>query len=178
MGEGRRENSRARAASVHAPAVRRLRDYRRSAPRYMLAGSIVLALLAVTPAPAQAQFDVTVHGDVSLTATETSFLNGYHDSYNNTITYSASGLWVIYVCSLDADLGQSDDGFYTKPLSDLEWKRSSQSSWNAMTTSDALVRGGPAGASSFDMDYRFLLSWSQDSAGAYGATIQYTITAL
>ena len=128
--------------------------------------------------PALAQFDVTAHGDISLTATETSFLNGQHDSYNNTVSYSASGNWAVYVCSLDADLGLSNDGFYTKPLSDLQWKRSSLSSWNTMTTSDVQVMTGAAGTSSFDVDYRFLLSWSLDRAGAYGATIQYTITAL
>lgn len=168
MGEGRRNNSRTRAFRANALG----------AARRLLPAALALVLIAAAAIPALAQFDVTAHGDISLTATESHFFAGECLSQNNTINWSAAANWQVSVRSLDADLGLSDDGFYTKPLSDLQWKRSSLSSWNTMTTSDVQVMTGAAGSSSFDVDYRFLLSWSQDSAGAYGATIQYTITAL
>ncbi len=165
MEEGRRRNARA------GPPMR-------LAAVALLGTAAVLSALLTASLRADAQFDVVVHSDVVLTATDSSFIAGECLSLNNAIAWNASANWEITVRSLNADLGQSNDGFYTKPLSDLQWKLSSQSSWNAMTTSDVQVTTGAAGSSSFDVDYRFLLSWALDRPGTYGATIQYTITAL
>ena len=120
---------------------------------------------------------ITAHSNVNLTATTTDFNAGEKVSANNSIDWWADNDWIVTVKSLDVNLGQSDDLSYTKLLSDLEWQLSVGGSWAAMTTTDVTVKTGTAGTNSFDVDYKFLLSWSADKPGSYGATIQYTISA-
>jgi len=132
-------------------------------------------LLLMTAGPTSAVQSITVHGDVSLTATASDFNAGEKQQLYNNIQWSSDTYWIITVKSLNADLGQSDDLSYTKPLSDLEWKLSGPASWKSMTTTDATVKLGSAGSGSFNVDYTVLLSWANDKKGNYSATIQYTI---
>ncbi len=132
---------------------------------------------ALLPSIANAQLDVTAHPDISLTANEAGYTSGSIVSGGNVVSYSSGVNWQITVLSLNPDLGLSTDGLYTKPLSDLRWKLSSSSTWNALTTSDVLVQTGAAGSDSISMDYEFLFAWAADRPGTYGTTVQFTITA-
>jgi hypothetical protein len=136
----------------------------------------MLLLIAATPVSAQS---ITAHSDVNLNALTTDLDAGEKVSSNNTIDWTSGVDWQVHIKSLDANLGQSDDLVYTKPLADLQWKLSSGGTWTAVTTSDVLVIADIAGggSGSFDMDYKFLLSWANDRPGTYGATLQYTISA-
>jgi hypothetical protein len=137
---------------------------------------LVLSVL-LTPSPSFAAQSVTAHSDISLTATHWDFIATQKVTMSHTVTWSSDSAWEITIKSLDADMGLSDDGQYTKPLSDLEWKTSPVGSWTTMTTTDATVKTGAAGSGDFDLDYKIWLSWSSDSAGTYGCTLQFTITA-
>jgi len=144
--------------------------------------SLLLALtvgIALISAPAQAT-SITVHADISLTAEVADFDAGHKTTGPHLVswTWTEGGSWKVTIQSLDADLGTSDDGTYTKPLSDLKWKRSVATTWNTMSMTPATVRTGTASSSYSNQDYRFLLSWFNDKPGSYGATIQYTITSL
>lgn len=151
---------------------------------YILCISIAITALSLaSPRKALAVVSITAHSDIHLTATISDFDAGNKDSLSNTVTYRCDQgfLWRILVRSLDANLGQSDDATYTKPLSDLRWKGGDQGTWIAMTTSDATVINWTfqfSGTQTVDIDYRFLLSWANDKPGTYQATIQYTITTL
>jgi len=141
--------------------------------------AVLLALLFLMAVPASAVETVTVHSDVNLNATTTDLDAGEKVSSNNTINWTADVDWIVTVKSLDANLGQSDDFVFTKPLTDLLWKLSASGTFTAITTTDTTVTSGAFGGGSgnFDVDYKFLLSWSNDRPGTYGATLQYTISA-
>ena len=161
----------------------KMNKQRKSLLRLYLKGAfrlfLLTALLSMTlfNIPSNAAENIWVHSTVNLAATTTDFDAGEKVSSSNTINWWATNDWIITVKSLDANLGQSDDLSYTKPLSDLLWQLSSGGSWASITTTDATVTTGTAGTSSFDVDYKFLLSWTADKPGSYGATFQYTITA-
>jgi len=139
---------------------------------------ILLAFTGLPGIPAQAAQSITAHSGVSLNATAFDFDAGEKVSANNAIDWTSDVDWVVTVKSLNANLGQSDDLTYIKPLSDLLWKLSAGSSWTEVTTSDVTVQSGSVGggSGSFDVDYKFLLSWSLDKPGTYTTTLQYTIT--
>lgn len=151
---------------------------------YVLSISVgIVALSLALPREALAVVSITAHSDILLTATVADFDAGNKDSLSNTVTYQCDQgfLWRIRVRSLDANLGQSNDATYTKPLSDLRWKGGDQPTWIPMTTSYATVLGWRfqfSGTRTVDIDYRFLLSWANDKPGTYQATIQYTISTL
>ena len=140
--------------------------------------AVLFTLLFLLAVPASAVETITVHSDVNLNATTTDLDAGEKTSTNNTINWTADVDWIVTVKSLDANLGQSDDLAYTKPLSDLLWKLSSNPTWTTLTTTDATVTSGGVGGGSgnFDVDYNFLLTWSNDRPGTYDATLQYTIS--
>lgn len=138
-----------------------------------IAGAVLLVLL--TSSPASATQSITVHPDISLTATVSDFNAGERQELTNLIQWSSDSYWIITVKSLDSDMGTSDDLTYTKPLSDMKWKLTGTSTWKTMTTSDATVKLGSPGSGSFYVDYKVLLSWASDRKGTYSATIQYTI---
>ncbi len=140
---------------------------------------VLLALwlfVLLTPSTVQAAQSITEHAPVNMTATASDFNAGEKVAPNNLIQWTSDIAWIITVKSLDSDLGQSNDFSYTKPLSDLKWKRSTWPFWLTMTTTDANVSAGSSGSGQFNVDYKVLLSWSADIPGSYGATIQYTIS--
>jgi hypothetical protein len=70
----------------------------------------------------------------------------------------------------------------TKPIADLQWRRSDLSTWNSFTTSPVTVDSkqfvfnglnDPWTATVF---FRSLLSWATDAPGTYPATIVFTLT--
>ncbi len=147
--------------------------------RKIRGSAVLLTLLFLMAVPTSAVETITVHSDVNLNATTTDLDAGEKVSSNNTINWTADVDWIVTVKSLDANLGQSDDLAYTKPLTDLQWKLSASGTFTTITTTDATVTSGVFGGGSgnFDVDYKLLLSWSSDRPGTYGATLQYTISA-
>jgi len=137
-------------------------------------GCAVLLFL-MTAGRANAAQTITVHSDISLTATASDLNAGEKQELTNLIQWTSDSAWIITVMSLNADMGQSDDFSYTKSLSDMKWKLTGLSTWNSMTTTDATVKLGATGSGSFNVDYKVLLSWVNDKKGIYSATIQYTI---
>ena len=141
--------------------------------------AVLILFLLMTALPVSAVETITAHADVNLIANVTDFDAGEKVSSDNTMNWTSDVDWVVTVKSLDANLGQDDGLTYTKPLGDLLWKLSINSTWTALTTSDATVtsEGVGGGSGNFDMDYKFLLAWSLDKVGSYGATLQFTISA-
>ncbi len=138
---------------------------------------VLLALWLVVllaPSTAHAAQSITEHDPVYMTATASDFNAGEKVALNNLIKWTSDVAWIITVKSLDNDLGSS--GGYTKPLSDLKWRRSTWPFWVTMTTTDADVGAGSPGSDQFNVDYKVLLSWALDIPGSYGATLQYTIS--
>ncbi|MCX6646882.1 MAG: hypothetical protein NTY09_11115 [bacterium] len=106
---------------------------------------------------------------------ETEFEAGYALLQNHPISWEDDVDWSITVRSLDADLGMSDGGLYTKLLSDLQWKLSTESVWIPMTQSDTEVDSDVAGSGVIYIDIKVLLDWVQDAPGSYQADLEFTI---
>ena len=159
--------------------VRRLIVMSMLASRRLRHIAVLIVFLLMTALPVSAVETITAHSNINLNATVTDFDTGEKVTSNNTMNWTSDVDWVVTVKSLDANLGQDDGLTYTKPLGDLLWKLSSNSTWTAITTSDATVTSDVFGGGSgnFDMDYKFLLAWSLDLPGSYGATLQFTISA-
>lgn len=130
--------------------------------------------------PAWAAETITVHSNVLITADISDFNAGEKVTTNHDIGWTSDVGWLIEVRSLSADLGDSDDISYTKPLSDFFWRHTVAGTWTAITTSYVTVKlmasGPPSG--NFDLDYRFLLDWAADKPGTYTANLEYQITSL
>ena len=155
-------------------------------PNRKFKAKLLLYLLVVTPGlllmsePARAAQTVTAHANVPITANVSDFNAGEKVTSNHTIDWTSDIDWRIEVRSLSVDLGDSDDTFYTKPLSDFLWQLSSGGSWTAITTGFVTVKTGTVAptSGSFDMDYKFLLGWAIDRPGTYTANLEYQITSL
>ncbi len=81
--------------------------------------------------------------------------------------------WTLYVKG-DANFVS---GGNTIPISRLGWQRNGGSGFTVMTTSDASVRtGSKTGGAGVDtsMDYQLSITWDDDVADNYSATITYT----
>lgn len=69
----------------------------------------------------------------------------------------------------------------TKPVGDLEWRRNDLATWNAMTTSDAVVES-QSGLSGNGTNYsnsiwlRVNLNWANDPPATYSTTITITLS--
>lgn len=70
----------------------------------------------------------------------------------------------------------------TKPIGDLQWRRSDLATWNSLTTSDvqvesrAMVKSGTNDPWSNSVFFRTLLSWTNDGPATYTPTIILTCT--
>ena len=62
-------------------------------------------------------------------------------------------------------------------LGQLEWKRSDTATYAPMTLSSARVASGTAiGVFSYDIDFRFNLTWNDPAARDYRGTLEVTLT--
>ena len=70
----------------------------------------------------------------------------------------------------------------TKPIGDMQWRRSDLATWNSLTTSDvqvesrAMVKSGLNDPWSNSVFFRTLLSWTTDGPATYTPTIILTCT--
>ena len=110
---------------------------------------------------------------------EDDFIAGGMTVEDQPVSWESDVGWSISVRSLDADLGLSGSGTYTKPLGDLQWKLSSESIWIPMTQTDAEVDfNSSTGSGVIYMDFLVELHWDADEPGDYGADLLFTISAL
>jgi len=142
----------------------------------LITGFVLAFILMTTLPAAHAVPDITGHGALSDTVLESHLQAGEIFFTANTLNWTSDVDWLVSVTSLDADMGQSDDMSYTKPLSDLGWKLAASGSYTTMTTTEATVTTGAIGSGNFDVDYRVALDWVNDKPGDYGVTVRYTIT--
>lgn len=83
---------------------------------------------------------------------------------------------IIAVSSTSATMGA------TKPIGDLQWRRSDLATWNSLTTtpvtvdSKQFVFNGLNDPWTTTVFFRTLLSWATDAPGTYPATIVFTLT--
>jgi hypothetical protein len=72
----------------------------------------------------------------------------------------------------------------TKPIGDLEWRRSDLGVWNPMTTSDVVVQSNPMRQFlptindpwTNSIVFRTVLNWANDGPAVYTPTIVITTT--
>ena len=142
---------------------------------------VCLFLLAglLTPIPAFAVQTITVNDIAMGIVGEDEFEAGYALLQNHSVSWESDTGWSITVRSLDADLGLGGGGLYTKLLSDLQWKLSSESVWIPMTQNDTEVDWSiDTGSGVVYIDIRVLLDWVNDEPGSYGADLLFTIAPL
>lgn len=147
--------------------------------KLLLYSLLVTAGLLLISEPAWAQHTITAHSDVLITADSTDFDAEEKVTTNHHVDWTGWDPMIIEIKSLSADLGDSDDFSYTKPLSDFLWKVSWSETWTAVTSSFVTVynKTGPGPAGGYiDMEYKFLLYWASDKPGSYTANLQYQIT--
>jgi hypothetical protein len=133
----------------------------------------------LTRTPVFAAFAISVNDIVLGIVGENEFEAGCAMLQNHPISWESDGDWSITVRSLDADLGMSDGGLYTKLLSDLQWKLSTESVWIPMTQTDTEVDWGYGiGSGVIYIDIKVLLEWVQDEPGNYQADLVFTIAPL
>jgi hypothetical protein len=110
---------------------------------------------------------------------ESEFMDGYALLLSQPISWESDVGWRITVYSLDPDLGLSNDGLYTKLLSDLQWKLSSGSLWVPMTQDATEVDwSSDTGTGVVYIDAKVLLDWVNDVPGNYQADLVFTIEPL
>jgi hypothetical protein len=136
-----------------------------------------LALSALMAGRSLAAQSVTVSDLGFSTPAIAAYNLGYSTLSSIPVLWSSDSNWIIYVQSLDPNLGTSYQGGYTKPLSDLRFKLSSDSTYIPVQyLVDQPVNTGTAGNSSFSTDWKVLLNWTADRPGDYHAQLRFTIT--
>ena len=159
------------------PLQRKLRGVSTSA-------AIALALFAVPLTAQNPKTDLTLgSGTITFPApTATDYINGY--VYSTTgVTYTVdatngtqSHTTTISIRATSANLGGS------KPLSDLEWRRSDLAAWNSITSTNAqveqkvMIRALLNDPWSNTIFFRMKLSWTSDAPATYSAGYQITLS--
>jgi hypothetical protein len=142
--------------------------------------------LVIIAAPMRAQnpkTDLTLGGGTVIfpAPTATDYINGYVYSTSG-VTYTidatngtASHTTTVSLRTTSANLGG------TKPVTDLEWRRSDLATWNAISSTNTqveqkiMIRGllnDPWGNTIF---FRMKLSWTADPPATYAANYQVTL---
>lgn len=143
----------------------------------------VLALATVAASRAEAQQTrITAAGFTGSvgTAVAADFVAGFRQAGSDvTLTVrnvagATARTYFIDIFSLNATLGG------TKPLSDLEWRRTDLATWNPMSATPTLVRSGAVPAVGVDVAtgvrLRMRLNWATDVPATYSATVRYRLT--
>ena len=145
---------------------------------------IALALIAAPLSAQNPKTQLTLGGGtVTFPApTATDYINGY--VYSTTgVTYTvdatngaASHTTTISLRTTSANLGG------TKPVTDLEWRRSDLATWNAISSTDTqveqkiMIRGLLNDPWSNTIFFRMKLSWTADAPATYSANYQITLS--
>jgi hypothetical protein len=122
-------------------------------------------------------------GSTALTApTPTDFDAGLNATTGPSLTVSANAAWTLHVRASTAlwtatNTSPGAPARTTKPAADLKWSTASNGTFNALTTTDALLVGGSATASSATTLYfQTLYNWTLDTPGNYSLAVILTLT--
>jgi hypothetical protein len=122
-------------------------------------------------------------GSTALTApTPAHFDAGFNSTTGPALTVSANAAWTLHVRSSAAlwtatNTSPGTPARTTKPAADLKWSTASNGTFNALTTSDVLLVGGSATASSATTLYfQTLYNWTLDTPGNYSLSVVLTLT--
>jgi hypothetical protein len=122
-------------------------------------------------------------GSTALTApTPADFDAGFNSTTGPTITVSGNAAWTLHVRASAAlwtatNTSAGAPARTTKPAADLKWSTASNGTFNALTTTDVLLVGGSATASSAKTLYfETLYDWTLDTPGNYSLAVILTLT--
>jgi hypothetical protein len=93
------------------------------------------------------------------------------------LRFSSPVPWRITVEATSNNLGFSDDGSYVKPLTDLQFKLSTDNDWTRLRQIPETLATGEAGRDQLFTDWRTLLDWTKDRPGRYRVELLFTISA-
>ncbi|MEA2705308.1 MAG: hypothetical protein QOH22_96 [Gemmatimonadaceae bacterium] len=122
-------------------------------------------------------------GSTALSApTPTDFDAGFNSTTGPSLTVSANAAWTLHVRASSAlwtatNTSPGAPARTTKPAADLKWSTGSNGTFNALTTTDALLVGGSATASNATTLYfQTLYNWTLDTPGNYSLAVILTLT--
>jgi hypothetical protein len=122
-------------------------------------------------------------GSTTLTApTPSDFDAGLNSTTGPSLTVSANAAWTLHVRASAAlwtatNTSPGAPARTTKPAADLKWSTASNGAFNALTTTDVLLVGGSATASSATTLYfQTLYNWTLDTPGNYSLAVILTLT--
>lgn len=121
--------------------------------------------------------DATVYSRFDLRRpTEADFAVGYIEQPSAlTLTAASNTSWTVKVHTLESDMGTSDDGIYTKPLTDFSLCANG-GPYSSITGFDQTLASGDAGKHTLVIDYKVATEEETHKDGDYGLTLVYTIT--
>ena len=122
-------------------------------------------------------------GSTALTApTPTDFDAGFNSTTGPLLTVSANAAWMLHIRASAAlwtatNTSPGAPARTTKPAADLQWSTASNGTFNALTTTDVLLVGGSATASSAtSLYFQTLYNWTLDTPGNYSLAVILTLT--
>ena len=122
-------------------------------------------------------------GSTALTTpTPTDFDNGFNATTGPTITISANAAWNLYLRASSAvwtatNTSPGAPARTNKPAGDLKWSKTSNGTFNALTTTDVNLAAGTATASNAtSLYFQTLYSWTLDTPGNYSLSVVLTLT--
>ncbi len=122
-------------------------------------------------------------GSTALTApTPTDFDAGFNSTTGPSLTVSANAAWTLHIRASAAlwtatNTSPGAPARTTKPAADLKWSTASNGTFNALTTTDVLLVGGSATASSAtSLYFQTLYNWTLDTPGNYSLAVILTLT--
>ena len=147
---------------------------------------MVSFLIAPAALGAQGHETITITGaNVTFSApTAADFNNGYlpaSGALTYTVKSAAGGNGISHTSSVSVRSTAATLGG-TKPISDLQWRRSDLATWNSMTTTAAfveqrtIVRKGTNDPWSNQIFFQMLLSFANDAPGTHSGTLVFVLT--
>jgi hypothetical protein len=122
-------------------------------------------------------------GSTALTApTPADFDAGFNSTTGPSLTVSANAAWTLHVRASTAvwaatNTSPGAPARTTKPAADLKWSTAPNGTFNALTTTDVLLVGGSATASSATTLYfQTVYGWTLDTPGNYSLAVILTLT--
>jgi hypothetical protein len=114
--------------------------------------------------------------------TPADFDAGFNSTTGPSLTVSANAPWTLQVRASTAfwaatNTSPGAPARTTKPAGDLKWSTASNGTFNALSTTDVLLVGGSATASSATTLYfHTLYAWTLDTPGNYSLSVILTLT--
>jgi len=114
--------------------------------------------------------------------TPTDFDNGFNATTGPTLTVSANAAWTLYLRASTVYWAATNTSAgaparTTKPAGELMWSKTSNGTFNALTTSDVSLATGAATASNVtSLFFRTLYNWTLDTPGNYSLSVVLTLT--